>query len=96
MRQIFSHFGRLRGPHVQEQDSETKEEEMRGDAFSKWLRRRIHETKRGAKHQEKLDRIEGVPGGYTDHYQNFQRLWAAHNELSGVLTTYLQWKGWKK
>lgn len=68
---------------------------MKGDTFTKLLRRRLQVLRRDARESDRLDRVVDGPQGCSDSYDESQRAWARYREAQAVLELYLQVKGWK-
>ena len=70
---------------------------LKGDQYTKLLRRRLLEIDRHARLQDKLDELECESStGVSDHYFASQRMWAQWHECNHALQVYLAFKGWKK
>lgn len=67
---------------------------MRGDAFTKQMRRRIAKLKKLAKASDWQDKHVDGPSGCSDSYDESQRAWSRYREAVHNLMVYLEFKGW--
>lgn len=70
---------------------------MKGDGFTKSLRRQIKIAEREYKRNKRLDKKEcDRNGGCSDWYDRMREWASDHAALTGVLEEYQKFKGWKK